>query len=259
MIPKKGPDISLLIDQMKAILSIKLISSSKSVLEKLFWISIAFGGTIYITYIVTNQISYWGENPVLKTTDIISLSRLELPAITFCHKGIQKFALAERLGNYIDCNKNIPKEIFELRSHAIRNQVFKLPLQTALQDNFDACLIRKDNQGKWIEEQEHEHGKVDGCQEFGKKLFLISQKFGISILDIHHFVFELITTDKLWNLTSAFSKLESGFNQIYSHYNHSTPHSEDNTLKSIHNFVVTKSKSNASNTQSEGKYPYFAF
>ena len=259
MFLKEGPDISPLMDQLKAILSLKLISSSKSILEKLFWSIIAFGGTIYIANIVTNQITYWDKNPVLKTNDIIPLSELKLPAITFCHKGIQKYALAERLGNYIDCNKNIPKEIFELRSHAIRNQVFKLPLQTALQDNFDACLIRKDNQGKWIEEQEHEHGKVDGCQEFGKKLFLISQKFGISIQDINHFVFELITTNKLWNLTSAFSKLENGFDQIYSHYNHSTPHFENDTLKSIHNFVVTKSKSNASNTQSEGKYPYFAF
>ena len=196
MIPKKGPDISLLIDQMKAILSIKLISSSKSVLEKLFWISIAFGGTIYITYIVTNQISYWGENPVLKTTDIISLSRLELPAITFCHKGIQKFALAERLGNYIDCNKTIPTEIFEIRTLAMRNQVSKISKQ--LKDSFDGCLIRKDENGKWIKYVPQ--GMVDGCQEFGKKLHLIGKKFSIEILDIHHFVFELITEEKLWNL-----------------------------------------------------------
>ena len=93
MFPKKGPDITPLKDQLKAILSFKLIHSAKSVLEKLFWFIIAVGGTAYITYIVLRQFEYWNENPVLQLKGSKPLTEVERPAITFCHKGAQKHAL----------------------------------------------------------------------------------------------------------------------------------------------------------------------
>ena len=80
MIPKKGPDISPLKDQLKAILSLRLIHSSKSVLEKLFWLIISLGGTIYISYIVARQFNYWNENPILELKGSKSLSKIERPS-----------------------------------------------------------------------------------------------------------------------------------------------------------------------------------
>ena len=138
---KKEPDISPLIEQFKGILSFKLIISSKSKAEKLFWFLIAFGGTAYILYIVASQFIYWKDNPTLITKGKLSLSDIEPPAVTFCHKGVQKYALLERLGNFIDPTKGLPIEIINVRNEAIKAQLFQL------KENFsprvDICYIRK--------------------------------------------------------------------------------------------------------------------
>ena len=147
MIPKKGPDISPLKDQLKAILSLRLIHSSKSVLEKLFWLIISLGGTIYISYIVARQFNYWNENPILELKGSKSLSKIERPAITFCHKGAQKFAFVERFVNYIDVNKTIPLEIFQIRNEVIKAGVFKIG--NTLGKTVDICDLRKDYAGRW--------------------------------------------------------------------------------------------------------------
>ena len=151
MFPKKGPDISPLKEQLKAILSFKLIHSSKHLLEKLFWLIIALGGTIYILYIVTSQFNYWNENPILVTKGSMPLANANLPAVTFCHKGMQKYALVERLVNHIDPTKNVPKEILEIRNEAIKAQVMKLNKDIP---DVDICSLQKARNGSWIQNNE---------------------------------------------------------------------------------------------------------
>ena len=159
MFPKKGPDISPLKEQLKAILSFRLIHSAKTVLEKLFWLIISLGGTIYISYVFQRQFEYWNDNPVLKLKGSKPLSRVERPAITFCHKGAQRYALIERFVNYVDVNKDIPKEIFEIRNEVIKAQVYKIknmknPRYSGglTEDVVDICSFRYDDEfGRWKE------------------------------------------------------------------------------------------------------------
>ena len=148
MVLRKGFDFAPLKDQLKAILSLKLIYTTKSLLEKLFWIIISLGGTIYISYIVVSQFNYWNENPVLITKGSMPLSELKLPAITFCHKGAQKFGFVERFVNYLDLNKTIPEEIFGIRNEVIKSYVLKITKN--LGSGIDFCGVRKDYAGRWI-------------------------------------------------------------------------------------------------------------
>ena len=148
MFPKKGPDITPLKDQLKAILSFKLIHSAKSVLEKLFWIIIAVGGTIYITYIVSRQFEYWNENPVLRLKGSKPLTEVKRPAITFCHSGAQKYAFIERFVNYIDINKSIPFEIYAIRNEVIKANVYMIKKQLQ-SPSVEVCNVRKNQVGLW--------------------------------------------------------------------------------------------------------------
>lgn len=154
--PKKGPDILPLKEQLKAILSFKLMISSSSVLEKLFWFVISFGGTVYIIYILTSQFSYWEENATLITKGSKPLSDVKLPAVTFCHKGMQKYAIAEKLINFIDPQKEIPKEIFEIRNEAIKAQVMKF--SNKFGPNLDICALKKSS-GFWEDGSINEEAK----------------------------------------------------------------------------------------------------
>ena len=148
MLSKRGLDFVPIKDQLKAILSLKLIYTAKSLVEKLFWFIISLGGTIYISYIVISQFKYWDENPALITKGSMSLSELKLPAITFCHKGAQKFGFVERFVNYIDVNKTIPNEIFGIRNEVIKSYV--LTITKNLGKGIDFCGVRKDQAGRWI-------------------------------------------------------------------------------------------------------------
>ena len=79
------------------------------------------------------------------------LANANLPAVTFCHKGMQKYALVERLVNYIDPTKNVPKEILEIRNEAIKAQVLKLNKDMP---DVDICSLQKARNGSWIQNNE---------------------------------------------------------------------------------------------------------
>ena len=159
---KKVTHISPLIDQFKGILSFKLIISSKSILEKLFWFFIAFGGTAYILYIIASQFIYWNENPTLITKGKLSLSDIKPPAITFCHKGVQKYSLLERLGNFMDPGKGLPIEIINIRNEAIKAKIFEL--KGKFLPRADMCYIRNDEEGQWV----HEQTLINGTSELSR-------------------------------------------------------------------------------------------
>ena len=115
---------SLAGEELTNITTLKLITSSRSILEKILWALIAIGGTIFIYNVVERQLDNWRDNPALVTKFTKKLADMPLPAVTFCHKGLHKYGLVEHLGNYIDPEEKVPKEVV-----SIRNEFLKVEFQ----------------------------------------------------------------------------------------------------------------------------------
>ena len=137
-------------DELKNITTVNLIANASSILEKILWSLIAICGTLFIYDVVVIQLDYWNENPILVTKQIVKLSDMSVPSMTFCHKGLQKYGPVERLVNMIDPEKLIPQEVIE-----VRNEFLKLQFQGINKnlEKADFCLwlfslvndIKRDN------------------------------------------------------------------------------------------------------------------
>ena len=115
---------SLLREELTNIATLKLITSSGSILEKILWALIPIGGTIFIYNVVDLQLDNWRDNPALVTKVTRKLADMPLPAVTFCPKAMHKYGLVEHLGNYINPKKKVPKEVV-----AIQNEFLKVEFQ----------------------------------------------------------------------------------------------------------------------------------
>ena len=124
MAPSNNAKIMTFKEELRKITTVNLLSNSPSILEKLFWIMIAFFGSFFIYQVFKTQLKNWSENPTLQTKTIIKLSEMPLPSMTFCHKGMQKYGVVEKLANLIDPEKEVPKEVL-----AIRNEFLKVQFQ----------------------------------------------------------------------------------------------------------------------------------
>ena len=113
-------------EELTNIRTFELITRTKSILEKIFWAIIAISGTIFIYHVVVLQLENWRDNPTLVTTVTKKLADMPLPAITFCHKGLQKYGLVEHLGNFIDPATKVPKEIVSIRNEVLKIQFKKM-------------------------------------------------------------------------------------------------------------------------------------
>ena len=69
----------------------------------------------------------WDENPSVMIKGNVKLSQLNYPAMTICSKGSTKYALAERLGNFINPQFELPEEFLLLQKEfwncAISNEM----------------------------------------------------------------------------------------------------------------------------------------
>ena len=139
--------------------TIDLSFSANNLAEKILWASIAILGTMWIGSIGMSQLNFWNDNPVLVTKGARSLADLNKPTITLCHKGMQKFGFVERMANYIDTTKEIPKEVFEIRNLAIKAQYlrFRQNKDIDLQGNF--CRIVK-----YSKVYQYQFPKYDMCE-----------------------------------------------------------------------------------------------
>ena len=136
MAPSKKAKIMTFKEELRNITTVNLMSNATSILEKILWIIIAFLGSFFIYEVFKTQLKNWNENPTLQTKTIRKLSEMPLPSMTFCHKGVQKYGVAEKLANRIDPEKEIPKEVL-----AIRNEFLKVQFQkiNAKLDGTDFC------------------------------------------------------------------------------------------------------------------------
>ena len=111
-LPKKhkGKKIS---DGLRTIATIDLTCKSASILERIFWVSLGICGTVWAIYFI--MLLFYDENPIIMRKGNIPLTQLTYPAVTICPKSSTKYAVAERLGNYINPEFNLPEELKSLR------------------------------------------------------------------------------------------------------------------------------------------------
>ena len=111
--PSKSKKVS---ENLRTIKILDLIYSTNNIIEKVFWIFIGIIGHLWLFYIITKQVQTWEENSTIITKGHLELSQIKDPAITVCSKSSPKYAIAERLGNYLDTEVEIPKEFRSLRN-----------------------------------------------------------------------------------------------------------------------------------------------
>ena len=95
-----------LAEELRNIGSIDLTCKATNVLEKTLWISFGLVGIGWFAFFMIGVIE--DINPLTSIREDIKLKDVNYPAITICSDSTTKYALAERLGNYIDPNKDLP-------------------------------------------------------------------------------------------------------------------------------------------------------
>ena len=123
MAPSLNSDVT---NELRNITTVNLIANTTSILEKILWALIAICGTLFIYDVVVIQLDNWNANPTLVTKQLVKLSDMPVPSLTFCHKGLQKYGPLERLANMIDPEKTIPKEVFEIRNEYLKQEFQKI-------------------------------------------------------------------------------------------------------------------------------------
>ena len=130
-------------EELNNITSLNLISNSKNIVEKILWAAIAIFGTVFIYDVVSTQLQYWEDHPSVTSLQMMKLDDFKLPAVTFCHKGLQKYSIVERFANYIDTEKNVPEEFFRIRNIGMKVQIIREKLKHPT--DLAVCDLVKDN------------------------------------------------------------------------------------------------------------------
>ena len=100
-------------NEIKSIKAIDLACKGANVFERIFWIIIGFTGFAWAFWFIPDQVQLWNDNPSMITQDNVELSDIEYPAITIVPPGSTKYAIAERLGNYLS-PENIPDGVSKM-------------------------------------------------------------------------------------------------------------------------------------------------
>ena len=100
--------------ELKNVKTIDLAYKAVSILEKIIWGLIGVTGTVWAVYFISLQFLSWEENPSILLQGNINEANIKYPAITICPKVAPIYAIAERLGNFIDPS-NVPQELMSLR------------------------------------------------------------------------------------------------------------------------------------------------
>ena len=113
--------LQTIFDELRNITTVDLVYNARCFFEKLLWAAIGIIGTIWAFVFFESQFKLWNESPWLTTRAHVHLSEVKYPAITFCSDGSTKYAIAERLGNYID-----PATVFNGSHNIIYLKIFLL-------------------------------------------------------------------------------------------------------------------------------------
>lgn len=80
-----------------SVASIKYCFDAALWIEKIIWFLIYILGTLLMMFILIQQIGSWHENPKLTSQTTIPLSKIDFPAVTFCHRGNTRMTVMDRL------------------------------------------------------------------------------------------------------------------------------------------------------------------
>ena len=163
-------------DELRNITTFNLVANTSSILEKIFWALIAICGTLFIYDVVYIQFDYWQDNPSLVTKEIQHLSNMPIPSITFCHKGFHQLGPVEKFANFLNPEKDVPKEVLSVRNEFLKVQFLKI--KHGINETINYCnwlsnlrRIKKSNFEKsdqWDDhpilsyQREEEYGGIDG-------------------------------------------------------------------------------------------------
>ena len=103
-----------IVNELKHIQTVGSAFRAENLLEKIFWALIGILGIAWAFYFLPLQYSLWTNNPAMISLKNVPLSDLDYPSLTLFPNGITKYAIAERLGNYLNPD-NLPVEWQELR------------------------------------------------------------------------------------------------------------------------------------------------
>ena len=101
----------------RSIVSIDFTFKAPNIVEKIIWATIGIVGLFWVAYFVTYLVTH--KNPITITSTDVKLSDLKYPAITICPKTANKFAIVERLGNYLNENSKELKNLLKIFALAI--------------------------------------------------------------------------------------------------------------------------------------------
>ena len=101
----------------RSIASIDLTFKAPNVIEKLIWAIIGMFGLFWAIYFVTYLMTV--KNPITYTSLDVNLSDLKYPAMTVCSETSTKFAIAERMGNYLNGNSKKLQHLLKIYTVAM--------------------------------------------------------------------------------------------------------------------------------------------
>ena len=125
-----------LIEELKNIRTIELACIAINVLERIFWGILGFLGLAWAFYFIPSNIQIWLDNPSIITKGEFDLSDIKYPAITIKPFGIPKYAITERLANYIKPDK------LPIQLRPIRNSLFQCAMIENQEDEMKSDLDR---------------------------------------------------------------------------------------------------------------------
>lgn len=105
------------VDEMNSgvrdIKTIVLAMKAKFWIEKLFWFVVGMMGLSISIYFMMTNVMTWHENSLILQKSNFALEEVNNPAITICSDVSSRYAIAERMGNYVD-PENIPEKLKDL-------------------------------------------------------------------------------------------------------------------------------------------------
>ena len=137
--------LQIIFDELRNITTVDLVYNARCFFEKLLWATIGIIGTIWAFVFFESQFKLWNESPWLTTRAHVHLSEVQYPAITFCSDGATKYAIAERLGNYIDPLKtmNLSQDLTHLKMSILEKILpvikFTMSLQAGKKEYESVC------------------------------------------------------------------------------------------------------------------------
>ena len=102
---------------LRGIASIDLTFKASNVIEKLIWSAIGLFGVFWAIYFISYLVTV--KNPITFTNLEVKLSDMKYPAMTICSKTSTKFAIAERMGNYLNGNSKKLKHLLNIYTVAM--------------------------------------------------------------------------------------------------------------------------------------------